>query len=311
MNIKDYISLARPSHWLKNIFMLPGVAFAFLLTKTQIDDFLLPLILGVVSACLISSANYVINEWFDAKYDYFHPLKKSRAAVSGKIKFLYLYFEYFLLGLAGILIATQISGPFFIISFVFLTMGVIYNIRPFRTKEIVYLDVLTESINNPIRLLLGWFVVTSDPLPPSSLILGYWLAGAFLMGIKRYAEYRFIGDPKVAALYRNSFKYYTEENLLISSFFYSMCAAFFLGVFLIKYHTELFLSLPLFAILFAWYLKLGMEKNSPVQFPEKLFQNKLLTMFIIFLSIVVTVLLLVDFPLFDWLLNNAFLIQNG
>ncbi len=41
-------------------------------------------------------------------------------------------------------------------------MGVLYNVKPFRTKDIAYLDVLSESINNAIRLLLGWFFVTAD-----------------------------------------------------------------------------------------------------------------------------------------------------
>ena len=36
------------------------------------------------------------------------------------------------------------------------------------------------------------------------------------MAMKRYAEYRHIGDPRVAAAYRRSFAYYTEERLLVS-----------------------------------------------------------------------------------------------
>ena len=33
-----------------------------------------------------------------------------------------------------------------------------YNVKPFRFKDIVYLDVIIESLNNPIRFL-GWFIV--------------------------------------------------------------------------------------------------------------------------------------------------------
>ena len=44
----------------------------------------------------------------------------------------------------------------------------------FRTKDIPYLDVLSESINIPIRLMLGWFMVTSVFLPPLILVLTYW-----------------------------------------------------------------------------------------------------------------------------------------
>ena len=78
-------------------------------------------------------------------------------------------------------------------------MAVLYNVKPFRTKDRLYLDVVSESINNPIRLALGWFVVTSVPLPPSSLTMGYWMLGAYLMGVKRLAEMRLIG-PEAAGI---------------------------------------------------------------------------------------------------------------
>jgi len=52
-------------------------------------------------------------------------------------------------------------------------MGMCYNIPPIRTKKKVYLDVISESINNPIRLVLGWFIITSAIYPPSSLLFAY------------------------------------------------------------------------------------------------------------------------------------------
>ena len=36
-------------------------------------------------------------------------------------------------------------------------MGCLYNIPPIRTKDHAYVDVLSESINNPIRFLVGWY----------------------------------------------------------------------------------------------------------------------------------------------------------
>lgn len=68
-------------------------------------------------------------------------------------------------------------------------MGLVYNVEPLRTKDIPVLDVLSESVNNAIRLLAGWFMVSGDTLPPLSLIAGYWMGGAFLMGIKFRAAY--------------------------------------------------------------------------------------------------------------------------
>ena len=134
---------------------------------------------------------------------------------------------------------------------------------PVRTKEWPYVDVLSESVNNPIRLLLGWFALVTDRVPPLSLAISYWMVGAFFMAMKRYAEYRHIGDPAVAAAYRRSFEYYTEERLLVSLFFYATACALFAGIFIVRYHLELILFVPLAAGLFAYYLQLGHAARQP------------------------------------------------
>ena len=60
--MKNYIKIARPDHWIKNAFILPGVAIAMLLTDAELDgSFLLRLIAGFFATCFIASANYVIN----------------------------------------------------------------------------------------------------------------------------------------------------------------------------------------------------------------------------------------------------------
>ena len=86
--------------------------------------------------------------------------------------------------------------------------------------------------------------MTGAFLPPASVLLAYWMGGAFLMAIKRYSEYRGIADPARAALYRRSFAFYSEQSLLLSGFFYALLSACFTGVFLIKYRIEFLLVLP-------------------------------------------------------------------
>ena len=95
-------------------------------------------------------------------------------------------------------------------------------------------------------------------------------------------------------MYRRSFAVYTSDTLLLSSFFYALCASFFLAIFLIKYRIEFLLSFPLFAALFTWYLALGMRKDSPTQNPEKLFREKRFIAFLVFLIAAVSVLFVVD-----------------
>jgi hypothetical protein len=106
-----------------------------------------------------------------------------------------------------------------------------------------------------------------------SLLIAYWMIGAFLMASKRLAEYRYIADPKAAAAYRRSFRHYDEEKLLISMFFYTTCFALFLGVFIIRYHLELILIFPLVAGFICYYLHITFKKDSAAQNPERLYRE--------------------------------------
>jgi decaprenyl-phosphate phosphoribosyltransferase len=297
--MNPYIKIARIDHWFKNVFMIPGIVLAMLLVGIPFGKVLWPALIGLLSTCLVASANYVINEFLDAEFDRHHPVKWSRPSAAGNVKPRFVYLEYFLFAAAGLGLASLLTREFLLFSAALLAMGLVYNVRPFRSKDRVYLDVLSESINNPLRFLLGWSAVVSGYLPPSSILMAYWMGGAFLMAVKRYAEYRFIADPQKAGLYRRSFVYYTEQKLLLSSVFYALTSSFFLGIFLIKYRIELMLSFPLFAVLFVWYLAIGMRPHSPTKDPEKFYRERGFMAYVVFLAAAVWLLLVVDIPVLN------------
>lgn len=309
----DYVAIARPDHWFKNVFMVPGMILAFVFFPTALEAGLIfDILIGVIATCLIASANYVINEWLDQEFDRYHPVKKHRPSVAKNLNVRWVYFEYALLSVAGLGLSALINLPFFLAALLLLVMGFLYNVKPFRTKDRVYLDVISESINNPIRLALGWFIIAPvttsllTTLPPASMVFAYWMGGAFLMATKRFAEYRFIDDQDTAGLYRRSFKHYTEINLLVSVFFYALTCTFFLGIFLIKHRIELLLSFPFFALMFAWYLKIAFWPDSPVQRPEKLYSHTKFMIYLLFLATLVVVLFKFDIPWMHNLLKNTF-----
>ena len=307
--MKNYIKIARPDHWVKNIFIIPGLAVGFLLVGIDsIPDIVIRFILGFIATCMIASANYVINEWLDAEFDKYHPTKKYRPVVSENMKFSLVMVEYAALAAIGLIISWFINRNFFFTELWLLVMGILYNVKPVRTKDIPYLDVITESVNNMIRLLLGWFCVTSSQLPPGSILLGYWMGGAFLMGIKRFAEYRMIGDPKVAGLYRKSFERYNEQKLLCSSMFYAFCSTFCMGIFLIKYRLEYVLAMPALFLLFVYYLYIAYKEDSAVQKPEKLYKEKKLMLFVLFIVVLFIILTFVNIPALK-LFGDPFLID--
>jgi 4-hydroxybenzoate polyprenyltransferase len=273
--MRPYVEIARADHWFKNAFMLLGVLLAFFYEPHLARAAALPAIgLALLATCLVASSNYVLNELLDAPTDLLHPEKKHRPVPSGKVRPAIAYCEWIALGAAGIALALEMNRPFAASAGALWVMGVAYNVPPLRTKEWPYVDVLTESANNPIRLLLGWFAVTTARFPPVSLAISYWMLGAFFMATKRFAEFRHLADRSVAASYRRSFRHYTEESLLLSMTFYATACAFFAGIFIVRYHLELILFVPFAAGMFAYYLKLGLRPNSPVQRPETLYRER-------------------------------------
>lgn len=310
--IKNYIKIARPDHWIKNVFIMPGLALALILIELPQDwgGFLVKLAAGFLATCFIASANYVINEWLDADFDKYHPTKKNRPVVSQNMKFSLVMAEYAICIAVGLALSLAVNFPFLLTELWLLVMGVFYNVKPIRTKDVAYLDVLSESVNNMIRLLLGWFIVCDDVYPPSSIMVGYWMAGAFLMAVKRYAEYRMIGDPVLAGSYRRSFSKYTEESLLCSSFFYALCATFLIGIFLLKYRIEYIVAMPVLFFLFCYYLYIAHKPDSAAQKPEKLFREKKLMLLVAVLVVLFAVLTVVDIPIMEmW--ETVFFIPTG
>ncbi|MEM8963236.1 MAG: UbiA family prenyltransferase [Acidobacteriota bacterium] len=302
----DYVSLARPDHWTKHVFILPGIVLALVLLGPPASWVTLAwhVVLGLVSACLVASANYVLNETLDAEFDQHHPVKSKRASVTHTMVPWVVWTQYALLAIGGVAIAATVSRLYWIGALVLLISGVIYNVAPIRTKERFILDVVSESVNNPIRLVLGWAMVDGGTLPPSSVVLAYWMGGAFLMAVKRLAEYRTIATAgKLEALerYRRSFRFYTERSLLVSSFVYALTAAFCLAIFLIKYRIEYLIAMPLFVGLFAWYLRMGLLPGSAAEAPEGLFRERGLMLIVAALIVVVAILTWVDVPLLDTL----------
>ncbi|MBQ7251636.1 MAG: UbiA prenyltransferase family protein [Kiritimatiellae bacterium] len=297
--VRDYLRIARPDHWIKNLFILPGVLAALVLVKDEAwtwPALAAKVVLAFVATSLVASANYVINEWLDAKFDRFHPKKKNRPVVVAELRAGWVYAEYAILAVAGLACSFAVNPLFGAMGAWLFVMGILYNVEPFRTKDVPYLDVLSESVNNMIRLLMGWFTVAHSTIPPCSLILGYWMCGAYLMGMKRFAEYRMIGDPERAGLYRKSFRHYSENMLVASSFCYALAATFLIGIFLVKYRVELVFSVPFLIGLFGKYTAIAWHDDSSAQKPEKLFREKRLMVLaaVFFLSLVIGLVL--DMP---------------
>ena len=295
--LKAHLAIARLDHSIKNLFVLPGIIVPLSVDPSLRDWHLLEtLAWAFVSITLVACSNYVINEVLDAPFDRLHPTKKDRPAAKGLVNIPLAYVQWIVMMLVGVAIGWTISKPFAVTALVLWVMGCAYNIKPLRTKDVPYLDVLTESVNNPLRMLLGWYAVAAFLVPPLSLLMCYWMIGCYFMALKRFSELREIGDRGLAGSYRASFRRYTQESLLVSVVFYASTAMLFFGAFVIRYRIELLLGFPLVALVMAIYFKLAFKEHSAVQNPEKLYREPGLMLWFAVTVVVMVMLLFVRLP---------------
>jgi decaprenyl-phosphate phosphoribosyltransferase len=298
-----HVSIARPDHLVKNVFAIPGILIPISLQPQLLSwETGKRVVLGMLALCLVACSNYVINELLDAPTDRHHPTKRNRPAALGLVSTPSALAQWLLMGIAGLAIGAMVSPMLAAMLGILWAMGCVYNIPPLRTKDRAWLDVLSEAVNNPLRLLIGWYLVPSGLIAPLSLLLSYWMIGCYFMACKRFSEYCELGGA-IAGVYRRSFEHYTERSLLVSIMFYASAAMLLFGAFAVRYRMELVLSFPLIALVMAIYLHLSFERNSPVQNPEKLHRSGILMVSVGACAVLMAALFWIHIPLLYRLLQ--------
>ena len=142
----EYLKICRPDHWLKNIFIVFGhvVAWALVLDFTMEMSLVRVAILSLIPACLIASANYILNEILDAPFDAMHPTKRHRGIPAGKVKVPILWVIKGFLIIAAFALAWlwQFNWGYHAALLLLLLSGVVYNIPPLRLKDRAFADVI-------------------------------------------------------------------------------------------------------------------------------------------------------------------------
>jgi 4-hydroxybenzoate polyprenyltransferase len=207
-----YVEIARLDYWPKGAFVVLGALAAL---ASPVRPGAGWLILEALLACsLLSSANYVANEWMDRESDRHHPTKGGRPCVRGQIRGRWAAVEYALLSISGLFLAARLSLDFLLVSLVFLGVAGLYNFAPIRMKDRVVLDILTESLMLPLRIAMGWIAARPDDgFPPLALLVVGWLGACGAAALKREREMAVFLDLEMAARYRRPFGRYNRRWL--------------------------------------------------------------------------------------------------
>jgi decaprenyl-phosphate phosphoribosyltransferase len=253
----DLISLARPRHWIKSVFILLPVPFA---AASGFAPRWSALLTGSLGFCLISSSMYVFNDACDAARDALHPVKRLRPIASGRISrgtaaawCAALFGSGMALGVSsGSDAAPRIIG-------IYTLLNVAYSLG---AKNVALIDVFILASGFLLRVLLGCALVSAEPsqwllLCASSLAL-------FLAFAKRRADL----VTGVNAAHRPSLAGYTETYL-------NQAMALMAGVVLVSYGLYCFdaphllkgrefASLPFVAFGLLDYLRLAYLKNEGI-----------------------------------------------
>ena len=180
--LKGLIRLARPQHWIKNVFVLLPVPFAVAAHHFTLD--VEAFVFGFVGFCLVNSAIYVLNDLHDAAADRLHPKKSKRPIASGEVSKNAAIAWIFILLLTGIGLCLLAGKPAVMaIVAAYVVINVAYNVG---AKHVALLDVFLLASGFVLRVLLGCVLVSAAP--SSWLLLCTSTLALFLGFAKRRAD---------------------------------------------------------------------------------------------------------------------------
>ena len=146
----DYIKLARPKHYIKNLLIFLPLVFSGQLFKF---DLFLNVLISFISFCLIASSIYIINDIFDREKDKQHITKRNRPIASGRISVknaCIFMFSIIFIAIILMIKLKNISSILLICLYFILNLG--YSIK---LKNIPLLDLVILVSGFVIRILLG------------------------------------------------------------------------------------------------------------------------------------------------------------
>ncbi|MBK7939947.1 MAG: UbiA prenyltransferase family protein [Lewinellaceae bacterium] len=181
MSWRSILSLVRPEHWVKNLFLFIPAFFAARLSEPAV---LTRTALGFVAFSLIASAVYVLNDLVDASHDRNHPDKRNRPVASGAISLRQGVFILIALLFCSTALAASLGRGILIFSLLYFTVNIFYS---FSLKHIAIIDISLIGVGFLLRVFAGGAVAGVE-VSQWLIVLTFLLA--MILGLaKRRGEY--------------------------------------------------------------------------------------------------------------------------
>lgn len=211
MNPIALLQAMRPRQWVKNIFVLAALLFAWGEQGEAIlrTDALQHVLLALFAFCLISSAIYLVNDLCDIESDRQHPVKRLRAIASGRLSKGGAWAGVVLSALGSLVLAHFADPVHHKVLYCILAYLFINSMYSFRWKHVALLDVFCIAAGFLLRVLAGGYAIEAE--------VSHWLLlctiflALFLALCKRRAEIDLLGKNR--GEHRKILLEYTPEFL--------------------------------------------------------------------------------------------------
>lgn len=154
MRPEAMLRLARPRQWVKNAFVVAPLFFSPWAVNAHN---VAAAMIAVVVFCLLSSAVYVINDYFDRDADRLHPEKKFRPLASGEVTpGQGLTLAALLFAGAAVLSGLLLPRGFALFAGGYFVLNLLYSMR---LKQVSIVDVLIVAAGFVLRIDAGALVI--------------------------------------------------------------------------------------------------------------------------------------------------------
>jgi len=156
--MKDFLSIMRPAHWSKNVFIFAALIFGRKLIGPEVEVKLAVLssLAAFFCFCLASSAVYIFNDIVDRKTDKLHPVKALRPIAAGRVNIVTAACFAFICAAIAVFSSYLLVTNLAMVIACYIVLMVLYSLL---FKHVMILDVIVIATGFVLRAVAGAIAV--------------------------------------------------------------------------------------------------------------------------------------------------------